>query len=182
MAEEYAELARPLTIRRERHPIGSLPWTVPAPHIPPLRISPPPAGEGREALEGAIGAPEPREAMGQDAAGEELTELLLDESGQAVAVAAVGDVPEEGLEVLTNDGVQHGVLGVAGPIRGVETCPPWGSAGWERRQCPEMDTRHRGWGGPLMIAHGHYFRNRIDDRGAPLRVLVAWPSRGVRAG
>jgi hypothetical protein len=60
--------------------------------------------------------------MGQDAAGEELTELLLDEAGQAVAVAAVGDVLEEGLEVLTDDGVQHGVLGVAGPIRGAEMC------------------------------------------------------------
>jgi hypothetical protein len=57
--------------------------------------------------------------MGQDPAREELAKLLLDEAGQAVAVAAVSDFPEEGLQVLADDGVEDGVLGVAGLIRAV---------------------------------------------------------------
>ena len=44
---------------------------------------------------------------------------MLDEAREAVLVAAVGDFLEEGFEVLTNDGVKHGVLGVTGSIRGV---------------------------------------------------------------
>ena len=94
----------------------------------PLRHAPPPtarteatplAGEGQEALERAVGAPQPREAVGEHAAREELAELLLDEPGQAAAVAAVRDFSEEGLQVLPNDGVEHGVPGVAGWIRAV---------------------------------------------------------------
>jgi hypothetical protein len=57
--------------------------------------------------------------VGQHATGEELAELLLDEPGQAAAVAAVRDCSEEGLPVLPNGGVEHGVLGIAGLIRGV---------------------------------------------------------------
>jgi len=55
--------------------------------------------------------------MAEPAAGEELAELLLDEAGQAVSVAASRDLPEEGVEVLPDDGVEDGVLGVAGLIR-----------------------------------------------------------------
>ncbi len=55
------------------------------------------AGEGQEALERAVGAPQPREAVGEHAAREELAELLLDEPGQAPAIAAVRDFSEEGL-------------------------------------------------------------------------------------
>jgi hypothetical protein len=57
--------------------------------------------------------------MGQHSAREELAELLLDEAGQAVSIAAVGDFLEEWFEVLTNDGVEDGVVGVAGLIRAV---------------------------------------------------------------
>jgi len=78
------------------------------------------AREGQEALEGAVGAPQPREARGQHAAREELAEFLLDESRQAALVAAIRGYPEEGLQVLTNDGVEHGVLGVTEPIRKIE--------------------------------------------------------------
>jgi hypothetical protein len=42
---------------------------------------------------------------------------LLDEAGQAVAVAAVRDFPQEGLQMFADDGVEDGVLGVAGLIR-----------------------------------------------------------------
>jgi hypothetical protein len=55
--------------------------------------------------------------MGQDPAREELAEFPLDEAREAVSVAAIRDSPEEGLQVLTNDGVEHGVLGVARLIR-----------------------------------------------------------------
>jgi len=56
--------------------------------------------------------------MGQYPAGQELTKLLLDEAGQAATVAAVRDFTEEEIKVLTNDDVEHGVLSVAGAIRG----------------------------------------------------------------
>ena len=68
-------------------------------------------------LERTVRAPKPREAMAQHAAREELAELLLDEAGQAMSVAAVRDFPEEGLQVLADDRVEHGVLGVARAIR-----------------------------------------------------------------
>ena len=73
--------------------------------------------EGQKALEGAVGAPQPGEAVGEHAAREELAELPLDEPGQPVA--AVRGFSEEGLQVLPNAGVEHGVLGVAGLIRAV---------------------------------------------------------------
>jgi hypothetical protein len=118
------------TIRQRQHPLAH--WH-PRQHLVDeggrvLRHPPPPtarteasavAREGQEALEGAVGAPQPREAMGQHAAREELAEFLLDEARQAALVAAIRGFPEEGLQVLTNDGVEHGVLGVTGPIRRV---------------------------------------------------------------
>jgi hypothetical protein len=75
------------------------------------------AREGHEALEGAVGAPEPGEAMGEDSAREELAELLLDEAGQAMSVAPVGGFPQEALQMFADDGVEDRVLGVAGLIR-----------------------------------------------------------------
>jgi hypothetical protein len=57
--------------------------------------------------------------MGQHSAREEPAELLLDEAGQVVSVTPVGDLPEEGFEVLKNDAVEDGVVGVAGLIRAV---------------------------------------------------------------
>jgi hypothetical protein len=77
------------------------------------------AREGQKAFEGAVGAPKPRETVGEHAAGEEVSELLLDEAGQAVSVTALPGFSEEGLEVLANDGMQGRVLGVAGLIRPV---------------------------------------------------------------
>ncbi|HKB41865.1 MAG TPA: hypothetical protein VKD72_35895 [Gemmataceae bacterium] len=57
--------------------------------------------------------------MREHTAGGEVAELPLDEAGPAVSVAAVRGFSEEGLEVLANNGVQDGVLGVAGLIRPV---------------------------------------------------------------
>ena len=50
---------------------------------------------------------------------QEVAELVLDKGRQAVAVSAIRDFSQEGLQVLTNDGVEHRVLGVTRPIRGV---------------------------------------------------------------
>jgi hypothetical protein len=74
------------------------------------------AGEGHEALKGGVATPKPREAMGRHSIRKELAKLLLDEAGQAVAVAAVRGFPKEGLNVLADDGVEDGVLG-----RGADT-------------------------------------------------------------
>jgi len=54
----------------------------------------------------------------------ELANLLLDEAGQAVAIVAVGDFPQEGLQVLADDGGEYGVLGVAGLKRAVAMGQP----------------------------------------------------------
>jgi hypothetical protein len=76
--------------------------------------------EGHEALEDTLGTPKSREALGQHSAAEEVAELVFDEARQAAPLAAVRDFPQERLQVLPNDGVKHGVIGVTGPIRGVE--------------------------------------------------------------
>jgi hypothetical protein len=73
------------------------------------------AGEGHEALERAVGTPKPREALGQYPAAQEVAKLLLDEPWQAAAVL-VRHRPQEGLQVFANDGVEHGALGVTGPV------------------------------------------------------------------
>jgi len=52
---------------------------------------------GHPRLVRAVGAPQPREAVGEHAAREELAELLFDEPGQAAAVAAIRDFAEEWL-------------------------------------------------------------------------------------
>jgi hypothetical protein len=57
--------------------------------------------------------------MGENSAGEELAELMLDEAGQAMSVAPAGGFPQEGLQMFADDGVEDRVLGVAGLIRAV---------------------------------------------------------------
>jgi hypothetical protein len=56
---------------------------------------------------------------------------------------------EEGLEVPVDHAVQHSVLGVARPIvRSAEGPGRDMNAGWERRQCPKVDTPQKlgfGW-------------------------------------
>ena len=49
----------------------------------------------------------------------EIAELVFDEARQAGPVGAIRDVPQDGFQVVPDDGVEHGVLGVTGPIRGV---------------------------------------------------------------
>ena len=64
------------------------------------------AGEGDQPLQGAGVAPEPREAVGEDAAGQELAELPLHEPGEAGAVGALSRFLEKGVQVGADDGVE----------------------------------------------------------------------------
>ena len=57
----------------------------------------------------------PQEAMGEDPAFEVRAELPLDESGHR-SIAFSG-AREEGLELLANDGVQHGFVRAASFVR-----------------------------------------------------------------
>ena len=61
-------------------------------------------------------APESRHAVLDHAARQELPELALDELRQARAVAGLRHRAQEGLQVLGDDLVEHGVFGVAGPV------------------------------------------------------------------
>jgi len=58
----------------------------------------------------------PRHAVFEHAARQELPELALDELRQARAVAGLCHRAQEDLQVLGDDLVEHGVLGVAGPV------------------------------------------------------------------
>jgi len=79
------------------------------------------AGERHEALERTAFASHAREAAGEDAARQELSELALDELGQAVCVGAGRDLGAESLEVLADDSMEdralHGARLVAGGER-----------------------------------------------------------------
>ena len=54
--------------------------------------------------------------MGEDAAGEELAELLLHELGQAGAVGTVSRFAEKSLQVRADDGVEDTALRLAWPV------------------------------------------------------------------
>ena len=61
-------------------------------------------------------APESRHTVFDHAARQELPELALDELRQARAVAGLRHRAQEDLQVPGDDLVEHGVLGVAGPV------------------------------------------------------------------
>ncbi len=61
-------------------------------------------------------APKPRHAVLEHAARQELPELALDELRQARPVAGLRHRAQEDLQVLGDDLMEHGVLGVAGPV------------------------------------------------------------------
>jgi hypothetical protein len=58
-------------------------------------------------------ASKPCETSGPDAARNEVAELPLDERRQAVTAGAFGSGAEKRCEVVADDLVEHGVLGVA---------------------------------------------------------------------
>ncbi len=95
-------------------------------------------GRGRDSARSGRGKvredlPDDRHAVLEDTARQELPEFALDELRQARAVAGRRHRAQEDLEVLGDDLVEHGVLGVAGPVdRSLEghgpqvrsRCPP----------------------------------------------------------
>jgi hypothetical protein len=83
-----------------------------------LRIT----GKRQEVLARATLAPKPRHAGLEHAAQQELPELALDELRQARSVAGLRHRLQEGLQVAGDDLMEHGVLGVSGPIHGRDTC------------------------------------------------------------
>jgi len=72
-----------------------------------------PLQEGHQALGVARLAPKTGEASGPNAAREEVAELPLDERWQAVAAGVFGSGAEERGEMLADDLVEHGMIGVA---------------------------------------------------------------------
>ena len=74
----------------------------------------------------AILALKPRHAGLVHPAQQELPELALDELRQARAVAGRRHRAQEGLQMLGDDLMEHGVLGVSGPIHGRDTSHPSG--------------------------------------------------------
>jgi hypothetical protein len=84
----------------------------------------------------------------QHAARQKVSELLLHECGQRGAVRLTPGCLEEGVEVLIDHAVEHGVLGVARPVvAGVEGHSGGIRALCAHRQCPKMDTPEP-WGSP----------------------------------
>ena len=77
---------------------------------------PPFTRKRHQVLARATLAPESRHTVFEHAARQELPVLALDELRQARAVAGRRHRAQEGLQVLGDDLVEHGVLGVAGSV------------------------------------------------------------------
>jgi len=101
------------------------------------RAEPPPlAGTRHQGLTGATLTLRASKTTLERAAHQELPELPLDELRQAGPLAGPHRRAQESLEVLGDDLMEHGVLGVARTIRGLCTCHPLGTARAAVRQCP----------------------------------------------
>ena len=99
------------------------------------------AGKRHEVLQRAVGTSQAREAVRQHPAGQEVPELLFHEPRQRGAVGVTLGRLEEGVEVLGDHAVQHGVLGITRPVvRGAGRHGGDIASAGERRQCPKMDT------------------------------------------
>jgi len=83
-----------------------------------------------------------RKATLERAARQDLPELPLHEPRQAGPLAGLGRRAQEGLQVLANHLMGHGVLGVARAIHGLCTCHP---SGYRARQGAPMPTDGYAW-------------------------------------
>ena len=102
---------------------------------------------------------EPRKAMRQHAAREEISELLLHELRHPVAIGVMRRRVEERLQMLIDHAVQHAVVGSARLIPGntVGHADDVGAVSG-RRQCRESGTRHAwGWEGERRRPGGCLF-------------------------
>ena len=78
----------------------------------------PPQREGHQALEGTAFASNAREPSAEHAAGQELSELALDEPRQTAPIGARGDLGAKGLEVLAHHPMEDGALHGPGLVAG----------------------------------------------------------------
>ena len=81
--------------------------------------------------------PDPGEPVLEHPTRQELPELPFDELREADALARLRRRAQEGLQVLADDLMEHGVLGVARPIHGLDTCH---SPGYRVRGAAQMPT------------------------------------------
>ena len=77
--------------------------------------------EGHYVLTGAALTAKARKAVLQHATRQELPELPLDELRQADPLASLRGLAQEGLQMLADDLMEHGVLGVTRSIHGLCT-------------------------------------------------------------
>ncbi len=88
-------------------------------------------------LTGAVLTLKARQAALKGATRQELPELPLDELRQAGPLARLRGRAEEGLQMLADDLMEHGVLGVSRAIRGLCTRHP---SGYRASRDPPMPT------------------------------------------
>jgi hypothetical protein len=92
-------------------------------------------------LAGAAPASKTRHAAREHDARQEFPELALDELRQALSVAGLRHRAQEGLQVLGDDLMKHGVLASRGRYTGATHPMPLSSAPVQPCPCPEMDTQ-----------------------------------------
>lgn len=93
------------------HPAAAATGTPPAPL----------AGKRHQVLTGAALAAKARNAVLERATRQELPELPLDELREADPLAGLRGLAQEGLQMLADDLMEHGVLGVTRSIHGLNT-------------------------------------------------------------
>jgi hypothetical protein len=91
---------------------------VPSPPATARTEAPSLAREGHQALEGTAFASNAREPSAERAAGQELSELALDEPRQTAPIGVRGDLGAKGLQVLAHDPMEDGALHGPGLVAG----------------------------------------------------------------
>jgi len=91
------------------------------------------AGKSNQAIHAAAVAPKPGEPPGQPPTPEERLKLLLDEARQAVAVAQMGGLRPERLEVIADDLMQDAPAGIAPHVLGGERGHDGDRGGWRAK-------------------------------------------------
>jgi len=115
-AEPEGEAEHPLAVGdRGQQVVDEVSCGVVGPAGRAARAEPALAGVGDEPLEAAVGAAEPGEAAAEQPAVQVVPKFLFDEAG--IAGSSIQPRPgEEGLDVLTDDGVENGLFGLVATV------------------------------------------------------------------